>query len=179
MDLYELIRGKEMILDMLPLLCGEKSKIEFDFTFMPDKDNEICLAFPDIDFYEPISVRGYVKSMADYMFLHEDVSLRYKTSCARCAEPTENGISFSFEKDIATGDVSKDNGDYLFIEDKKLDLCEPMTEQLMIELPSKTLCREDCAGLCVKCGKNLNLGKCSCPEHEGDPRLAILKTLLK
>lgn len=168
-----------MILDMLPILNGEKNRIEFSFTMTPDKEDIVCLSFPDIEFIEPISVTGYVKSMAEYMFLHEDVSLKYKTDCARCAEPVDGEISFSFEKDIATDDVSKDNDDYIFIEDKKLDLIEPTTEQLMLELPSKTLCREDCAGLCPKCGKNLNFGKCNCPEHEGDPRLAILKTLLK
>ena len=169
----------QMILDMLPILCGEKNKIEFEFAFIPEENGIVRESFPDINFTEPISVRGYVKSMAEYMFLHEDVSLKYKTDCARCAEEVDGELSFSFEKDIATGDVSKDNDDYIFIEDKKLDLDEPTTEQLMMELPSKTLCREDCAGLCAKCGKNLNLGPCSCEKHEGDPRLALLKTLLK
>ena len=88
-------------------------------------------------------------------------------------------MELSFEKDIADESVSEDNDDYIFLEDKKLDLIDPTEEELMLELPSKTLCREDCAGLCVKCGKNLNLGKCSCKQSEGDPRLQILKTLLK
>lgn len=168
-----------MILDILPVLCGEKNKIDFDFAFVPDKDGVICQSFGDIEFLSPISVSGYVKSMAEYMFVHEDVRLEYDTSCARCAEPVKGKLEFSFEKDIATDDVSKDNDDYVFPEDKKIDLVSLTEEQLMLELPSKTLCREDCAGLCPKCGKNLNEGKCSCPEHEGDPRLQILKSLLK
>ena len=168
-----------MVLDMLPVLCGEKNKIEFEFAFIPEKDGALCQSFSDIEFTAPISVRGYVKSMAEYMFLHEEISLEYKTDCARCAESVNGGLSFSFEKDIATEDVSKDNDDYIFITDKKLDLVQPTEEQLMLELPAKTLCREDCAGLCPKCGKNLNLGECRCPKHEGDPRLQILKSLLK
>ena len=168
-----------MILDIQPDLCGEKKKIEFDFTFLPEKDGDVCQTFQDIGFTSPIRVSGYVKSMAEYMFVHEDVRLEYDTSCARCAEPVTGKIEFSFEKDIATDDVSKDNDDYVFPEDKKIDLVSLTEEQLMLELPSKTLCREDCAGLCPKCGKNLNEGKCSCPEHEGDPRLQILKSLLK
>lgn len=168
-----------MILDMKPILCGEKNKIDFEFTFTPDRDGALCQTFADIEFVSPVSVSGYVKSMAEYMFLHEDISLEYKTDCARCAEPVTGKLSFSFEKDVATDDVSRDNDDYIFPDDKKLDLVAPAEEELMLELPSKTLCREDCAGLCPKCGKNLNEGKCSCPEHEGDPRLQILKTLLK
>lgn len=168
-----------MILDILPVLRGEKNKILFDFTFTPDKDGDICRIFGDIEFTSPISVSGYVKSMAEYMFVHEDVRLEYDTNCARCAEPVTGKIEFSFEKDIATDDVSRDNDDYVFPDDNKIDLVSLAEEQLMLELPSKTLCREDCAGLCPKCGKNLNEGKCSCPEHEGDPRLQIHKSLLK
>ncbi|MCQ2770231.1 MAG: DUF177 domain-containing protein [Clostridia bacterium] len=168
-----------MVLDMLPILTGEKSKIDFSFGITPDADNVVCQSFPDIEFIETINVVGYVKNMSDYMFLHEDISLKYKTNCARCAEIVENEMSFSFERDIATGGVSEDNDDYIFIKDKKLDLDNPTEEQLLVELPSKTLCREDCAGLCTMCGKNLNLGKCDCKEQKGDPRLAILRELIK
>lgn len=168
-----------MILDMMPLLCGEKNKIEFEFSYVPDKSGALCQTFSDIDFSSPVKVSGYVKSMAGYMFLHEDIHVEYSTACARCAEPVDGKMELSFEKDIADESVSEDNDDYIFLEDKKLDLIDPTEEELMLELPSKTLCREDCAGLCVKCGKNLNLGKCSCKQSDGDPRLAILKTLLK
>ena len=164
---------------MLPILNGEKNKIEFEFSHVPEEDGALRQTFADIDFSSPVKVRGFVKSMAGYMFLHEDISLDYKTACARCAEPVDGKLEFAFEKDIADEGVSEDNDDYIFIKDKKLDLIEPTEEQLMLELPSKTLCRDDCAGLCIKCGKNLNYGKCSCKEETGDPRLQILKTLLK
>jgi uncharacterized protein len=100
--------------------------------------------------------------------------------CARCAEPVSSMLEITFEKDIASSaDVSPDNDDYIIIEDKKLDVLPSVEEQIMLEMPSKTLCKEDCKGLCYKCGKNLNEGECSCEKHEVDPRLAILKTLLK
>jgi uncharacterized protein len=63
--------------------------------------------------------------------------------------------------------------------DKKLDLLAPVEEEIMLEMPSRTLCKDDCLGLCQKCGKNLNEGDCNCDKKEVDPRLAILKTLLK
>ena len=106
-----------MVLDMLPVLNGEKNKLEFEFSKVLEKDSIICETFSDVDFFEPISVRGYVKNMAGYMYLHCDVSFKYSTACARCAEPVTNELAFSFEKDIASGDVSRDNDDYIFIED--------------------------------------------------------------
>jgi uncharacterized protein len=100
--------------------------------------------------------------------------------CARCIEPVSNVLEISFEKDIASsGEVSSENDDYIIIEDKKLDLLPCVEEEIMLEMPSRTLCKEDCRGLCQKCGKNLNEGDCDCDKKEVDPRLAILKTLLQ
>ena len=174
--------GKEMVimlLDMTPILSGSVGQLDFEFSFTPDADGVFASVFSDIAFTEPIIVNGFVKNMAGYMFLSVTVKVKYETACARCAEPVCSELEISFEKDIASGDVSHDSDDYIFIEDQKLDLTAPVEEQLMLEMPSKTLCREDCRGLCPKCGKNLNEGACSCPAHEPDPRLAVLKTLLK
>ena len=71
------------------------------------------------------------------------------------------------------------NSIYIIIEDKKFDMLPVVEEEIMLEMPSRTLCKEDCRGLCQKCGKNLNEGDCDCDKKEVDPRLAILKTLLQ
>ena len=169
-----------MILDMLPILSGSSQQIDFDFVFTPNAESLLATVYSDVDFAEPITVTGYVKNMAGYMFLSADVKVTYHTVCARCAEPVSSILEISFEKDIASsGQVSDDNDDYIIIEDKKLDLLPPVEEEIMLEMPSRTLCKEDCLGLCQKCGKNLNEGDCSCEKKEVDPRLAILKTLLK
>ena len=49
---------------------------------------------------------------------------------------------------------------------------------LLLALPTKHLCREDCRGLCPHCGKNLNEGLCGCREDKVDPRLAVLAQLM-
>ncbi len=169
-----------MILDMLPILSGASQQINFDFVFTPNEDSLLTAVYSDVDFTEPITVTGNVKNMAGYMVLSADVKVTYHTMCARCAEPVSSTLEISFEKDIASsGDVSADNDDYIIIEDKKVDLLPSVEEEIMLEMPSRTLCKEDCLGLCQKCGKNLNEGDCSCEKKEVDPRLAILKTLLQ
>jgi uncharacterized protein len=169
-----------MILDMLPILSGASQQIDFDFSFTPSEDSLLVTVYSDVDFAEPITVSGHVKNMAGYMVLSANVKVTYRTVCARCVEPVCSELEISFEKDIASsGDVSSENDDYIIIEDKKLDLLIPVEEEIMLEMPSRTLCKEDCLGLCPKCGKNLNEGDCDCDKKEVDPRLAILKTLLK
>lgn len=56
---------------------------------------------------------------------------------------------------------------------------EQLTELLEEEFPFRILCREDCAGLCPRCGKDLNEGSCQCESDEIDPRLAPLKDILE
>ena len=169
-----------MILDMLPILSGASQQLDFEFSFTPIEESLLTTVYSDVYFTEPITVTGYVKNMAGYMVLSADVEVIYHTMCARCAEPVCSKLEISFEKDIASsGEVSDDNDDYIIIEDKKLDLLAPVEEEIMIEMPSRTLCKEDCLGLCHKCGKNLNEGDCNCDKKEVDPRLAVLKTLLK
>ena len=168
-----------MFFDITPILNGETDKMDFAFDYLPERDGVVAALFPDIVFEAPVSAVGYVRNRAGYMFIHADASLIYKTACARCADPVEGKMNFSFEKDIANGGVDEESDDYIFVKNQKIDLSEPLEEELLLVLPAKTLCREDCRGLCPKCGKNLNLGDCDCEKSQGDPRLAILKTLLK
>jgi uncharacterized protein len=57
---------------------------------------------------------------------------------------------------------------------RTLNLADQVWESLLVLLPIRLLCREDCAGLCPNCGADLNEGPCSCGK-EGDPRLSVLR----
>ena len=95
-------------------------------------------------------------------------------------------ISFTLdlEKTVATrdvlGDIDEDRlDDYAIIEDGFLDMDEPLREQIEMEFPVRFLCKEDCKGLCQRCGKDLNHGPCGCDKKEVDPRLEPLRALLE
>ena len=68
--------------------------------------------------------------------------------------------------------------DYILTEGNSLDLDELVVSDILLELPTKLLCKEDCKGLCSSCGRNLNEGKCGCEEKTVDPRLEVLRQLL-
>ena len=167
-----------MYLDLKPVLSGETRKITFALPLDADAVGAIKKLFPDITDVSSADISGEVCNMSGYMVLRENALIKFSALCARCAETANSELSLSFEKCVATGDVSKDNDDYIFPEDTKLDITAPLFEEMLLEMPSKILCREDCRGLCPRCGKNLNEGDCGCKKSEGDPRLAILKTLL-
>lgn len=58
-----------------------------------------------------------------------------------------------------------------------IDLCQIVDEQVVLALPMKSLCSEDCKGLCPHCGKNLNESSCTCEKVSCDPRLVALKEI--
>ena len=50
-------------------------------------------------------------------------------------------------------------------------------KQLLVNLPMKVLCSEDCKGICNRCGANLNIEQCQCEDSELDPRMASIRDI--
>ena len=173
-----------MKLDLRPLLAGDKL-LAFDYELTLDTSDENPLSsLSDASFPSPMKVKGDITNTAGYMRLAVTLSVDYTTECARCLTPLSGSFTLSLEKTVAPRDLVADLpeeklDDYAIIDDGFLDLDEQLTEQLELEFPSRFLCKDDCLGLCQRCGKNLNEGKCDCPEKEMDPRFAPLAKLLE
>ena len=99
--------------------------------------------------------------------------------CDRCLKAVERELDKSFEHILVTELSNEDDEEYEYIvcADGTLDLTELVRTDLMLELPTKVLCKEDCRGLCPKCGKDLNLGSCDCKTKDIDPRWQALSDL--
>ena len=68
--------------------------------------------------------------------------------------------------------------DLYLVESDTVELDEILVPELILDMEMTVLCREDCKGLCPKCGRDLNLGLCGCVTREIDPRLAVLQKFL-
>jgi uncharacterized protein len=96
--------------------------------------------------------------------------------CDRCAEDFDQQIAVEYEmvylfgenKEINTIDDS--NLVYLSVESDKIDITKDIHDFCLISVPMKKLCKEDCKGLCFKCGNNLNEKECSCVDEKIDTR---------
>ncbi len=116
-----------------------------------------------------------------------------ETGCVRCLEPfvlkVRERLDLFYLPQSANRGPKKIKDEELelkekdlavsFYRDDKIDLTHMIREQVLLALPMKSLCNDDCRGLCPECGTNLNLSSCSCVRDTVDPRLATLKTLLK
>jgi uncharacterized protein len=104
-------------------------------------------------------------------------------NCDRCLEsyslPFNEGFELLFH--IGSNDFETDEDDVVFIAPEKaeIDLTDWIIEYLILSLPMKNLCREDCKGICAGCGVELNYENCRCDKETIDPRLEKLRDLLE
>lgn len=171
-------------LDLRPLLAGDRL-LEFDYELALDVSSEDTGSYLwGVGFPSPMKVSGEITNTAGYMRMTLTMSVDYEAQCARCLAPVTGEFTLDLEKTVAPrdllGDLDESKLDeFAIIEDGFLDMDEQLLEQLEMEFPMRFLCREDCKGLCPKCGKNLNEGECDCDHTEIDPRMEPLRKLLE
>ena len=106
----------------------------------------------NIRFIVPINIKAKVTRADDEAFVQIEANSRYESFCYRCLEDLENGwaadftLSFGIDKQAEFIDISED-----------------VRQELILNLPTRILCWDNCKGLCIDCGVNLNKQKC---QHE-------------
>jgi uncharacterized protein len=109
-----------------------------------------------------------------------------EVTCSRCLTSFRCPLVLNIEEeyfptvDVVSGasvPVPDEPGCFTIDEQHVLDLTEAIRQYALLVMPMKPLCRENCAGLCPNCGRNLNLGTCDCPPQLVDPRWAALTKL--
>jgi uncharacterized protein len=115
-----------------------------------------------------------------------ELATSVETACARCLEPVTREVARQFEllyrprgvdagrEEISVTQAEAEIGYYV---GEGVELKDILGEQILLEVPMKMVCREDCKGLCLTCGHNLNESDCHCPAPVADPRWQALKGL--
>lgn len=130
---------------------------------------------------EPVVAAGEVRNVAGsegVLELRGEVHTTLHCVCDRCARPFTRFYSVPLQA-VLTTEIQEEEDEWTFLlENDCADLDDIILTSFLFGLDMQLLCREDCAGLCPTCGKNLNDGPCGCVK-ESDPRLAALAQLLK
>ena len=129
---------------------------------------------------EPVTAEGQVRNTAGVLVMTGSIQTTIHGTCDRCATEFDREIEFPLDVVLVTELANEENEDeWVFpLEGDSADLDDIVRTAFVLNLDSKLLCKEDCQGLCCRCGKNLNDGPCSC-QKELDPRFAALKQLLE
>ncbi|HEY6951894.1 MAG TPA: DUF177 domain-containing protein [Bacteroidota bacterium] len=136
----------------------------------------------DAGFHSPVGVQVVLEKTGRQMHLKADIRTKATFTCDRCLDECEQDLSAHYaivyltEENGAHG-RNEDEVQYVSPDAPVLDLGDDVRQFLILAVPRKILCREDCQGLCPRCGVNRNKVQCKCPKEESDPRWEVLKKM--
>lgn len=147
---------------------------------------EIVLDEEHVRLTHPPEVEGRVHRSGREVHLRGKLNARAEVDCDRCLKTVALPVETNFDAAYVTvEDYARSEAAELQEEDLSLsvfdgetiDVDELVREQLLLALPARALCGEQCQGLCQACGADRNTNPCDCHSTEIDPRWAGLKNL--
>jgi len=162
------------ILDLREIIGVPGGVVSFDYE--PDMEDVPFGSIVRIE--KPSRAAGNVTNRAGVLTLTANVDAICDCVCARCLKE----FQLPMHKQILAylterKDTEEAETDSYFLQGDKVDLDEILNTEFLLDVDERILCSDDCAGLCQKCGADLNSGSCGC-KKDIDPRLAKLAELL-
>jgi uncharacterized protein len=161
----------------------EGGKGSFAEVYDPEKLNPVD---ERVSLIAPATVNGKVRLSGNEVFVNGHIETQAQVECDRCLKPIELPIDADFTLEyIRDSDYESSEAVELteaqmsvsMFDGQGIDVDEIVKEQILLAVPTRMLCREDCKGICPECGTDRNTGDCSCVTNDIDPRWAALKNL--
>ena len=161
-----------MRLDLRELIVNPERRLPFHLELETDN-----LDFPSVrEYLHPPVADGVVSNEAGILHMRGSIMADMLCVCDRCGQEFESTKETAVDA-VLVEEESEDNPELFVFEWTEIDAQEVLSTCFILDMETKFLCREDCKGLCARCGRNLNLGPCGCGK-EIDPRFAVLEQLL-
>ena len=176
-----------MLLDLSEIVIRDGMRVGLDVDQPGVED-------PDLQFAKPLTGHLTFENGGDLVNIHGEVDTTLTIACSRCLKDVEVPMTVPVEEHLPIEDVVQPNrkpdegaelpdtqvSSVVYLDQGKpiLDLDELMRQLIVAELPMRTLCDEECAGLCPHCGVDRNETPCNCAEEQRNTPLAALAALL-
>lgn len=154
----------------------------------------------EVDVCADIEMQRFTSKMCDYEIVDKEplevklrnigrrkfsldmvINVTLKIPCDRCLTDVKHTMNIKVNKEIDMNESESGRVDSLdeqsFIEDNTLDLEQLVYNEILVHLPMKVLCSENCKGICNRCGANLNSQTCNCDTTELDPRMSKIRDI--
>jgi uncharacterized protein len=136
---------------------------------------------------EPPQVTGRINRSGHEVRLRGEIKARAEVDCDRCLRRVSVPVETSFDvtyvpasdyvEQDGAAELQEDDLAVSVYEDETIDVDELVREQVLLAMPARALCTEDCKGLCPVCGVNRNETSCECESEQTDPRWGSLKDI--
>ena len=140
----------------------------------------------------PVPIRTALRAfrMGDMIEIDGDIETSVRLPCSRCLQPFETPLKSRFaltymrrvpdvreDTEAREVELSAEDMGIVYFQGEKIDLKDPIQEQVVMEYPLRGLCKPGCKGLCPKCGADLNEDLCDCDRRSPPGKFAVLKNL--
>lgn len=144
-----------MIIDLKKLKRSGKDSEDFHFEYQPELE---LIDIPNATLSLPVRITGTVTLTGDHScYIDGEVDFSVQGECTRCLKETVNRYVIEFSE---TADNQAE--DCYPVKNDTVDLTKIVDDVILINVPLSFLCKEDCKGICLNCGVNLNDGECKC-----------------
>lgn len=164
-----------MKLDLNEIFSGDVESIDINYTL----DLSDVLESGQAIFKKPIPIIGRVENHAGVVTCSYGADVCLSAICDRCLEPFELCEKKNFSSILLRSANDQQNTEHYICDNGYLDFTDMARTDILLNIPPKLLCNEDCLGLCDQCGAKLEEQECSCMSNQIDPRLAKLQQLLE
>lgn len=173
-----------MKLDLSQIFDGTIYKLDLEENLNIHTSDEAFEIERDIKLEKPVNITGSIYATEDGVHLNAELTYEYIENCARCltefSQKIETVLSAKIiEKSNQQIEEEDDEEDIIYYNsrDRQLQIEDIIMNSIVLSLPMKSICNENCKGLCAKCGVDLNVEQCNCTKQDIDPRLEKLKNL--
>lgn len=179
-----LCMGVAMLVNLSDVLTSEgrreKREIPLEMTVFENSQGSFRITEK-----EPVSF-VFTNIEAGKARIEGSLTLTFQVNCDRCLTEMPMTLTIDFEHYVYSPDAGSGDGDnealyqmddQSFMDGYQLDVEAFMYGEILVNWPSKILCRRDCRGICPKCGQNLNIADCGCDTFIPDPRMAAIQDI--
>ena len=164
-----------MVIDISGIIKNDGAILSIEFNeVIPSLEAVI----KGIEFNKPVEFKGRLANGQGMLYLSGTMGTCYEIDCYRCSKHLERCIEIKVKEGIVSVEKNGDEDVYTY-EGNFLDLSAIIKDNIVLSVPMRVLCSNDCKGLCHICGTDLNEGSCSCIKESGDPRFEVLKDFFK
>lgn len=168
-----------MFIDVSDIRKSPGRAFHFDFS---ETVEPLSVGMDEVALAGPVVVSVDVKNTGRVLIFSGHIRSDTKLLCSRCLEYYPYHLDVDFEEKFChasdVSDITEEGQDiremHVF-EGNRIDIDDMVTENILLSIPMKSICGENCRGLCAICGKNLNVEQCGCKVDDIDPRLSALK----
>jgi len=168
----------------IELASLDEGRGEFVHTYQPE---DLVLEDERVTLCGATQVRGKIRRSGTEATVEGHLDGCVRVDCDRCLKELQIPVSsdFSLEyitdgdyEESHTAELTEDVMAVAVFDGEAIDLDEIVKEQILLAVPTRSLCKTECLGICPQCGNDLNAGDCGCEAKDVDPRWSALKDLM-